>query len=344
MKAAVFRGRRRFEIQEVPSPSPGAGEVLVRVGAVGVCGSDLHGFEGRSGKRRQPGLIMGHEAAGEVAELGTGVRGWKAGDRVVIDPQIACGECLSCRSGWPHLCEHKKIIGSSMLEFRHGALAEYIAVPERQLHRLPDSVTFEEACLVEPAGCSLHVYNRSGIEVGSCIAVIGAGTIGLVALQVARMIGAGKVMVVDLAPNRLELARRLGADVTIQSDREDPVERLREETAGRGVDYVVEAVGLSLTYGYATRALRRRGKILALGFMEDSVCFPIQPILFQELSVIGSTGFALTEADTVIELIEKGRITVKPLVTHTFTLEDTQRAFETFADPAAKAIKVVVNP
>jgi threonine dehydrogenase-like Zn-dependent dehydrogenase len=342
MRAAVFKGQRRIEIEGRPIPEPAAGEVQVRIKAVGVCGSDLHGFEGKSGRRRLPGLVMGHEAAGVISAVGKDPGNWEVGDRVFLNPMIACGRCSFCRRGWRHLCENKLIIGSSMIEFKDGALCDYLTIPVGQLHRIPDSVTYAEASFGEPASCAVHVFNRSANEVNDSIAVIGTGAIGLVAVQAARHIGAGVLIAVDIAPGRLELARKFGADFTIDSRNLDPVEEIQKYTDGRGVDIAVEAVGSTITYTQCAHALRKRGTLLALGFMEDEICFPIQPILFRELAILGCTGFT-HEIDTVLSMMAVGTLDVKSLITHRFALEETQAAFETAADAKARAIKVVVE-
>lgn len=343
MRAAIIKGPRRIEMEERPRPRPKMGEVLVHIRATGICGSDIHGFQGLIPDRRKPGLIMGHEAAGVVAETGPGASRWTEGDRVAIDPQIACGECTSCLRGWLHLCDNRLNLGSSMNVWYDGTLCEYIALPEKQLHLLPANVGFDEGAVVEPASCAAHIFNRQLLEVGSTVAVIGTGSVGLVAVQVAHAMATSKLIAIDRVPERLELAAGFGADVLIDSRVTDPVEGILAETGGRGADAVVEAAGLALTYDWAVKSVRKRGNVLALGYIDEQVPFPMRTLVFREITVVGCTGFTF-ESDRVLGLMAAGKIDVKPLITHEFSLDDVQKAYETATDPSTGAIKVMIHP
>ena len=343
MRAAIIEGTGKMSLIEAPTPEAGPGEVVVRVRAVGICGSDVHGFKGQSGKRRQPGLIMGHEAAGEVYEVGQGVSRWKPGDRVSIDPTAPCGQCVTCSRGWQHLCPHMTVIGSSMRSFKHGAMCEYVALRESQLYRLPDNLSYAEGAMLDPVGNALHIFNRAPSEIGETVVIFGAGVIGLMAVQVAKLRGAGKVIAVDIAPSRLELARQLGADVLIHSGESDPVEVIRRETEGMGADVLAEAVGLPITYDWAVQAARPRGTVLALGFHVDYIPIPIQPLLFKEVTLIGNTGFSI-EQQTSLDVMSAGKIDVKPIITHEMDLSDVQQAFDMLASGSSEAIKIVLAP
>lgn len=342
MRAAILKGPRSIEIEERPRPRPKNADVLVRVRAVGVCGSDVHGFEGLIPDRRKPGLIMGHEAAGEVEKIGPESSKWRTGDRVAIDPQISCGNCASCKRGWLHLCDKRLNLGSTMNAWYDGALCEYIVMPENQLHALPENVGFGEGAVVEPASCAVHIYNRGHMEVGSTVGVIGTGSIGLIAVQVAKAMGVSKLIAVDKSKTRLDLAAGFGADILVNSAEEDPVARILAETGGRGVDTVAEAAGLSLTYDWAVKSVRKRGTVLALGYVDEHVPIPMRAFIFREISLLGCTGFTF-ESDSVLELMSRGGIDVKPILTHEFRLEEVQAAFETAADPATGSIKVMIN-
>jgi L-iditol 2-dehydrogenase len=286
---------------------------------------------------------MGHEAAGEVAGAGERAGGFKAGDRVAINPLIPCGECYSCRRGWFHLCDGMVTLGSAMRVFHDGTMCEYLTVPYRQLYRLPSGVSYEAGAAAEPAGNAVHLLDRGVLELGSAIAVFGAGTIGLMVVQAARLAGARKVIAVDINPFRLARARDLGADVTVDAQSRDPVAAIKEEVEGRGADLAVEAAGFAITYRQCVEAVRKRGKVIALGFMEPEVTFPMSSIIYRELSIIGSTAFC-HEIETVLSLFASGTLDPAPLITHTFPLEAAQQAFETAADPGANAIKVMVIP
>jgi L-iditol 2-dehydrogenase len=343
MKAAVIAGANSMKVMEVETPAAGAGEVLVKVRAVGICGSDIHGFKGLIPHRRPVGLIMGHEACGEVVEVGRGEKRWAKGDRAAIDPQLSCGECYFCRRGWTNLCEKMSGIGSAMRGFRHGAMCEYVALPAMQLNRVPDGLTYAEGAMFEPAAHALHLFNRASVSVGETVVIVGAGTIGLVAVQVARLRGAGRIIAVDILPERLKLAAKLGADVTIDSSSGDPLPQVLEHTNGRGADIAVEAVGLSVTYDICLRSVRKRGTLLALGFADEKICLPSQKLLFSEISVLGCTGFS-HESEVVLGLIAARKLDVRPLITHTFSLDDAQLAFETASNPDSNAIKVMIVP
>ena len=343
MKAAVLKGPLKIEIEERPIPTPGEAEVLVKVKSVGICGSDVHGFLGLIGKRRLPGLVMGHEASGQVEELGKGVAGWNKGDRVAIDPQIACGYCYQCKRGWSNLCDNMSVIGSSMRNFKDGAMCEYIVLPASQLYKIPDNLSFNEAAMLDPVSYSLHVFNRASMEIGDTVAIIGTGVIGLIMVQVAKLKGAGKVIAVDASDKRLELAKAFGADVLVNSRNQNTTETIMSETDGRGADIAVEAVGLPVTYQNAINSVRKRGEVLAFGFRDAEVPIPIQPLLFREITIIGNTGFVF-EILPFIDLVAGGKIGIKPIITHVFALDRAQQAFELAADESSGAIKVMIAP
>src|SRR5258706_14090918 len=211
MKALVLKEYKRFSYEEVAVPNPAAEEVLVAVKACGICGSDVHGMDGSTGRRRPP-IIMGHEAAGVIASTGSAVNGWKTGDRVTFDSTIYCGRCDFCRSGLVNLCENRRVLGVSCEEYRqHGAFAEFVAVPERILYRLPEGLPFEHAALVEPFTIALHAISRTPITLNDSVVVIGAGMIGLALVQALRHAGCSRLIVTDIAPDRLALASQLGA-------------------------------------------------------------------------------------------------------------------------------------
>ncbi len=212
MKSLLLKEYLQLEIADFPQPQPGPGEVLIRVAACGICGSDVHGYDGTSG-RRIPPIVMGHEAAGLVAAVGTGVSRFKPGDRVTFDSTVYCGECVFCRRGEVNLCERREVIGVSCGEYRrHGAFAEYLAVPERILYSLPESMSFPEAAMLEAVSVALHAVRVTGDIKGQTALVIGAGMIGLLTMQAARAAGARRVIIADIDATRLNLARSLGVD------------------------------------------------------------------------------------------------------------------------------------
>lgn len=344
MRASVIRdqGGKHLVYQDVERPVLTDDQVLVKVGAVGICGSDLHGFLDPHSTARVPGLIMGHEAAGEVEEVQDHVKGLAVGDRVAIDPQVVCGVCDSCLRGWTTVCDNKKIIGSALRGFLHGAMADYIAVSAKQVYVLPDHVSLAEGALVEPLSNAFHVVNRVKFDLGSTVVVIGAGTLGLCLLQAAKLAGAGQVIVSDLSPFRLGLAKQLGATLTLHSN-DSVVQAVMDATAGRGADVVIEAVGIETTYQQAIAMTRKRGSVMFFGAVTQQVALPLLPILHKELTLIGCTG-AGTETQTAVDYLVAGLVDVKPIITHRYPLEAAQDAFDLLSVPGNQAVKVLLEP
>ncbi len=335
--------QKRIVMEDVPVPEIKDNEVMVKVGAVGICGSDLHGFLDPKSRGRIPGLIMGHEAAGKVVKIGSQVTNLKVGDRVAVDPQYVCGTCDACLHGWYTVCENKRIIGSALRGFMQGAMAEFVAVDQKQVYILPENVSLEEGAMVEPASNAVHVLNRVKFNLGDTVVVIGAGTLGLCILQAAKLAGAGTVIVTDMSKYRLGIAKELGADVTIQAGSSaDPLAEVLQYTKGRGADVVIEAVGVEKTYRDAIAMVRKRGTIMFFGAVQEVVGVDLYPILHKELHLIGCTGADYWEGAMAVDLIAKGKIKVKPIITHRKQLDETAEAFDLLTDPANNAIKVMI--
>src|SRR6185437_14676539 len=247
MKALVLKEYCRFAVEDFPVPTLQSGDVLVRVRACGICGSDVHGMDGSSG-RRIPPIIMGHEAAGVIAEIGNAVTGWSKGDRVTFDSTVSCGDCWYCRRGKINLCDNRRVLGVSCGEYRrHGAFAEFVAVPQHILYRLPDNLSFEQAAMVEAVSVAVHAVERTPLSLNAAVAVVGAGMIGLLAVQVLRARGCGKIIAIDLDQGKLKLATKFGATHAIEAGEADLQEKVRALTSGRGADAAFEVVGLPAT-------------------------------------------------------------------------------------------------
>ena len=343
MKCAVFTAPYQFEIQEREKPVPKAGEVVVHVKAAGICGSDIHPYMGDGIERRQPGIIMGHEASGEVDSVGEGVTQWKPGDRVIINPQTCCHECEMCRTGNYHLCDNMLLIGSSMRTFKDGAMCEYIAMPADQLFKLPDNVTFDQGSLLDPLGNAVHLVNRANVKLGDTVVVIGAGTIGLLTMQTARLAGATKVIAIDLDDKKLAIAKQLGVDYTVNSKSENAEEKVKEYTNGRGADVVIEAVGIGVTYNLAMSIVKKKGTVIALGFAQAEINFKLKPFVYNEIDFLGTTGYA-SECQTTIDYLASGRINTDLIITHTFPLEQVNDGFQVLVNRDITAIKVIIHP
>jgi len=343
MKSLLLREYGHLEIAEMPRPVPGPGEVLVRVAACGICGSDVHGYDGSSG-RRIPPLVMGHEAAGTVAAVGAGVTEYREGDRVTFDSTVYCGECDFCRRGEMNLCDQREVVGVSCGDYRrHGAFAEFVTVPERIVYRLPDAMEFEEAAMLEAVSVALHAVHLSGSGEGRTALVIGAGMIGLLTMQAARALGYGKVMIADIDATRLELARSLGADETLDSSGAGWIETVRAQTGGHGADVVLEAVGRNATVGAAIDVVRKGGTVVLIGNISPEVTLPLQKVVSRQIRLQGSAA-SCGEYPEAMEMVTSGRIRIEPLITAVATLEEGPRWFERLHAGEPNLMKIVLTP
>lgn len=312
MKALELVAASTLELVERPDPTPSAGEVLVRVKACGICGSDIHGMDGSSG-RRVPPVIMGHEASGVVESVGEGVAETGVGDRVTFDSTVFCGDCDYCRKGQVNLCANRQVMGVSCAEFkRDGAFAELVSVPGHILHKLPEGLSFEEAAFAEPVGVALHAVRRVSPQEGETAVVVGAGLIGLLVVQALKRAGCGEVIAVDLDRERLELAKSLGATAGYHALDDDVEAAVAAATNGEGADIVMEVVGATPTVQLAIAVARKGGRIGLVGNLAPSVEFPLQAVVTRELSVFGSCAIA-GEYPEALEAIEVGEIAVRPL-------------------------------
>ena len=342
VKALVLEEYNRFAYKDVPDPAFGPGEVLVAVKACGICGSDVHGMDGSSG-RRQPPIIMGHEAAGLIAEVGAGVEGWKPGQRVTFDSTIYCGTCWHCRRGEINLCDNRRVLGVSCDEYRQdGAFAEYVAVPARILYALPDGVSFTQAAMVEALSVAVHGFRRTPLDLNDSALVLGAGNIGLLVLQVLKSVGCSPVIVADIDPARLELARKLGADLVINSKDMQVGQEVRRHVA-RGVDVAVEAVGIEDSLRDAVSALRKGGSLTVIGNLAPSAIFPVQAVVTRELNVNGSCA-SRGEYPTCLDLIARGSVDVDALISASAPLVEGAAWFRRLYRGEPGLMKVVLKP
>ncbi|HXJ85407.1 MAG TPA: galactitol-1-phosphate 5-dehydrogenase [Candidatus Binatia bacterium] len=340
MKALLLSEYRRLELTDVATPKPQPGEVLLRVAACGICGSDVHGYDGSSG-RRIPPVVMGHEASGVVAAIGEGVRGLAEGDRVTLDSTVYCGECANCLRGDINLCDRREVLGVSCGDYRRaGAFAEFVSVPARIIHRLPDTLAFEDAALLEAVAVALHAVSLVTVAPGSTALVVGAGTIGLLLQQALRVAGCSRVLVADPDRTRLPLSQKLGATETLS---EQVVERVTELTNGIGVDLVVEAVGKTESIATSIDCVRKGGTIVLVGNITPEVKIHLQKVVSRQLRLQGSCASA-GEYPQAIELMSKGAIQVKPLITAVAPLAEGPRWFERLYAREPNLLKVVLTP
>jgi threonine dehydrogenase-like Zn-dependent dehydrogenase len=328
MKALVYMGPEKVQIQDVPRPSLQPGEVLLKVSSSGVCGSDIHGFLGHS-ERRKPGLVLGHEAVATLAEIHPSVKGWKLGDRVVVNPLISCMTCPACSMGKQNLCPDWKVLGLDRVQ---GTYAEYVAVPAAQCYSIAPDLTDNEAVLTEPLANIVHFTRISLGEVPDTAAVIGAGTIGTLALIMLKLRGVSRVAIVDKNEKRLEVARQFKADLVVNSDKEDAVKAVREFTGG-GAEYVVEAVGYQPTRRLAVNACRRGGRLLFIGMSEMETSLPWIEMIRDEKAVFTTFAYTPRDFETALRLIAARKLDLTRW-TEVRPLEDGQEGF----------MKITFNP
>ncbi len=343
MKALLLTDYQQLVVTEVPDATIGPRQILVQVAACGICGSDIHGYDGSSG-RRIPPLVMGHEAAGVVAEIGPNVTRFAPGDRVTFDSTVSCGDCFYCRRGQLNLCDRRTVLGVSCGEYRqHGAFAEYVAVPEHICYPVPAELPLQHAAMIEPVSVAVHAANRTPITLGDTAVVVGSGLIGLLVIQAARLAGCTSVIAVDLDQQRLELARRLGADVALDAGKVDVPAEIRRLTDGRGAAVVFEVVGAAATVHTAVESARKGGTVTLVGNLAPRVEVPLQAIVTRELNVLGTCA-SNGEYPACIDLLTTKAIQVEPLITARAPLEDGPDWFARLYQGEPGAMKVLLEP
>jgi L-iditol 2-dehydrogenase len=342
MKALLLSSYRHLELADLPTPQPRSDEVLIRVAACGICGSDVHGYDGSSG-RRIPPLVMGHEAAGTIESLGSAVKHFAPGDRVTFDSTVYCGECSNCRRGDINLCDRRQVLGVSCGDYRRaGAFAEFVAIPARILHRLPEDLPFAEAAMLEAVAVAIHAVNLAEISSNTTALVIGAGTIGILTLQALRAAGCARVFVSDVDADRLEMARQFGANEILLSD-QSRNKKLLQLTDGEGVDIALEAVGRNETVADAIDSVRKGGGAVLIGNITPNVNLPLQKVVSRQIRLQGSCASA-GEYPQAIRWMASGAIRVKPLITAVAPLEEGARWFERLYAREPNLLKVVLTP
>ena len=343
MQALLLTEYKKMELTEVDEPEVGPDDVLIQVEACGICGSDIHGFDGSTG-RRIPPLIMGHEAAGVVVSTGANVTDLPDGTRVTFDSMVSCGQCSFCRDGSANLCDHRMVLGVSCGDYRrHGAFAERISVPRRIVYELPDGLPFEHAALVEAVSVAVHAAEVTPIRLGDTAVIVGAGMIGLLAVQAVRAAGASQVIAVDLNDKRLSVAKELGADHGLRADQVDVPSEVAKLTRGRGADVAMEVVGATPTIKTAIESVRKGGCVTLVGNVAPTIDLPLQSVVTREIRLQGTCG-CNGEYPQCIDLMNRGVIRVAPLITSKITLAQGPAWFERLHAGDAEQMKVVVCP
>lgn len=341
MKAAVVHRPNVISIEEIPTPVPGLDDIVIRVVACGVCGSDVHCFEGQHFLATFP-RVLGHEFSGIVAEVGKNVKSLKVGDRVCAETNIPCGRCHLCTSGHSRLCREKLVLGFNA----DGGYAEYARLPAVNAVRVPDHVTLEHAAVAQPMGVCLHALrDRGDIKKGQTVAVFGAGPVGLGGVAIAKVYSC-RAISIDIDPYRLEVAGKLGADLTINPAKEDVVERVMEFTGGRGADRVVEVVGgnQDVTLQQAVKITGRTGIVLIVGtFAVNRATVPVNDIRAGEIDIRGSHGQYMTYKDC-IDLVSSGKVNLMPTLSHEIGLDEAERGLRMMKTREDNALKVLLKP
>lgn len=343
MKSLVLEKYNEFTLRETPLPELKPGWVLIKVEACGICGSDVHGMDGSTG-RRQPPVIMGHEASGIIHQVSAEVHGWKVGDRVTFDSTISCGECYYCKRGDINLCDNRRVLGVSCNEYRqNGAFAEYVAVPAHILYAIPENISFEQAAMIEAVSVAVHAVAISHVKSDDTAVVIGCGMIGLLCIQALKAAGCKKVIAIDLITAKLEVAAELGADLTIKSNDPELLGKILIETKGRGADLVLEVVGIELTVNLAVDCTRKGGTVTLVGNLSSEVRFPLQKVVTRQLKVQGSCASA-GEYPLCLELISAGKIKVDTLISKVAPLEEGNEWFHRLYNKEEGLMKVILKP
>ncbi len=343
MKALLHTEPFQFTYTDVPDPEVGPEDVLIRVQACGICGSDVHGYTGQTG-RRMPPIIMGHEAAGVVEKVGSEVAAVRPGERVCFDSTVYCNECEACRQGRYNRCRKRQVLGVSVPGMkRHGAMAEYVVLPAWTVLKMPEALSFVEAALLEPVSIGVHAVNQGEVGPGHTVVIIGAGTIGLFILQAARLKGAEKIIVSDVNASRLTLAAELGASATVNPQQKDLAQFVLEQTEGQGAHISFEAVGFPATLRQALAVTRTGGCVVLVGNLTKHVEIDVQEVISKELTLRGSYASS-GEYRECVDLVASGKVAVMPLVSEVLPLSSGGKAFDRLYAGREDLIKIVLNP
>jgi L-iditol 2-dehydrogenase len=343
MKALLLSEYKQLEMVDLPSPQPAEDELLVHVQACGICGSDVHGYDGSTG-RRVPPIVMGHEAAGIVESVGSAVQNFRAGDRVTFDSTVYCGKCFYCLRGQINLCENREVIGASTPTFRRmGAFAELVSVPARIAYLLPDSLSYAHAAMIEAVSVAVHAVSLTPIALDDTVVVVGAGMIGLLTLQAVRAAGASKVIVLDVDDSRLELARSLGATKALNSRGSDVIPQILDMTSGHGADSAMECVGSTVPVKLALDSVRKGGSVTLIGNVAPTIELGLQSTVTRQIRLQGSCASS-GEYPACISLISRGAIRVEPLISAVAPLRDGASWFHRLYEREPGLLKVILEP
>ena len=340
----VLKEYKHLEIEDIPMPCiEAADEVLVRIKATAICGSDVHGLDGSTG-RRQPPLVMGHEASGVVESVGSEVKSLKIGDRVTFDSTVWCGECYFCRQGQVNLCDKRRVLGVSCDEYRQdGTFAEYVIVPERIVYKLPDNVAFEEAAITEPVSVAMHAFDITNMRPGESAAVIGSGLIGLLLIQIIRAYSPHLIIAFDTDEKRRKAAIEAGADIALDPQDSEAHNMVLSMTNDRGVDRAFEAVGASAPICTAIESVRKGGSVTLIGNISSKAEIPLQSVVTRQIALLGSCAIA-GEYPVSLALMANRTINVRQVISAIVPLEEGPLWFDRLYRREPGLLKVVLTP
>jgi len=343
MKALVLEKYNTLVFKDFPDPVAADDEVVVKVESVGICGSDVHGMDGSSG-RRVPPLVMGHEAAGTIYSLGKQVKGWKKGDRVTFDSTIYKLDDWYTRKGFYNLSDHRMVLGVSPGDWKkHGAFAEYVAIPQHILYRIPDGVSFTQAAMVEPVAVAAHAVELTPLEWNDTAVVVGSGMIGLFVIQVLRARGCGMIIAIDLEENKLQLAKELGADHILNPLKHDVKKEVFALTEKRGADVAFEVVGISDTVKTAIACVRKGATVTLVGNLSPTAEIPLQAVVTQQIRLQGSCAIC-GEYPAVLDMIAQKKVNVDAILSAEAPLSEGAEWFKRLYNKEPGLIKVILNP
>ena len=343
MKALVLEEYNHFVYKDVSEPVLRPNDVMVRVRACGICGSDVHGMDGSTG-RRIPPLIMGHEASGVVAEVGSDVKTIQPGERVTFDSTVYCGTCFYCRRGDINLCNHRRVLGVSCDEYsQSGAFAEFVMVPQHIVYPLPEKISFAQSTMVEPCSVAYHAVSRTPPTSADTAVVVGAGIIGLLVVQMLRARGCQQIIAVDIEPAKLKLASRLGADIGLNPGQDDVISRIKRLTAQRGADVAFDAVGIDVSFKTALGSLRKGGALTLIGNLFSDINLPLQTVVTGEITLNGSCA-SRGEYPACLDMIAAGTVKIDPLITAVAPLAEGAGWFQRLYQKEKGLLKVILEP
>ena len=343
MKALVLEEYNKLVYKDFPDPVLADDEVLVKVEAVGICGSDVHGMDGSTG-RRIPPIVMGHEAAGTIKAAGRDVKGWEVGDPVTFDSTIYRLDDWYTRKGLYNLSDNRMVLGVSPGEYqRHGAFAEYVNVPQHILYKIPEGVTFTQAAMVEPVAVAAHAVELTPLSWNDTAVVVGCGMIGLFVIQVLRARGCGKIIAIDLEDEKLNLARELGADVGFNPQRDDIRHEVESFTGGRGADVAFEVVGITATLNMAIDCVRKGATVTLVGNLSPTAEIPLQAVVTRQIRLQGSCAIC-GEYRAVLDMSARGEVIVETILSAEAPLSEGAEWFQRLYNKEPGLIKVVLKP